>query len=124
MKYIHELSMGDINNGMFMRAMNEHDIVLQLDTPVVGQKESYTVIATVPYGSKKWRASLLDLFARKETDLVIDKVTCRGLSTLAFDGIHALSITSKLNGGAMLAVRNRLLAELKRQNPKINVIMK
>jgi hypothetical protein len=124
MKYIHELSMGDINNGMLMRAMNERDVAIQLNTPMVGQKEAYTVIATVPYGSKKWRASLLDLLARKDTDLVIDKVMCRGLSTLSFDGAHAISINNKLNGGAMLAVRNRLLAELKRQNPKINVTMK
>ena len=124
MKYIHELSMVDINNGMFMRAMNERDIAIQLNTPVVGQKESYTVIATVPYGSKKWRAALLDLLVRKKTDITIEKVICRGLSVLSFDGAHAISINNKLNGGAMLAARNRILAELKRHNPKLIVVMK
>ena len=124
MKYIHELSMSDINSGMLMRSMNERDIVIQLNTPIVGQKESYTVVATVSYGSKKWRAGLLDVLARRASDLLIEKVTCRGLGVISFDGAHAISVNNKLNGGAMLAVRNRILAELKRHNPKLIVIMK
>lgn len=116
--------MNDINAGMFVRSMNDRDIVLLLDTPVVGQKESYTVVATLPYGTKKWRASLLDMFANKKTEFKADKVTCRGLGVINFDGINALSVSHKLNGGAMLAVRNRLLAQLKKHNPRLTVIMK
>ena len=124
MKYIHDLTMVDINNGMFMRSMNDRDIVLQLDTPIVGQKESYTVVATLPYGSKKWRTSLLDLFAKKESEFKEPSVTCRGLSIITFDGANSIVVNNKLNGGAMLAVRNRLLAVLKESNPSLKVVMK